>query len=80
MTIHELDALEMFAERSGQPAERFRVVAAPEREVWYDFQCPATGKFGQCRLRADWTWHQEPRGTSPVLLAYDSPARKGGRC
>ncbi len=38
-----------------------------ERETWHDF-LDLTGKIGQCRMRADGTWHQDPRGPAPAII------------
>jgi hypothetical protein len=39
-------------------------------DVWYDFADPKTGAYGQCRMKADGSWHQEPRGEAPVVLEW----------
>lgn len=63
-------AFEFFAEKSRVPVDRLRVVFYVESGVWYDFACPNTGAYGQCKLSVDGTWHQPPRGTHPVVLEW----------
>lgn len=48
----------------------------PVRGVWYDF-LDVTGKMGQCKLNADGTWHQDPRGPSPAILAFVGKKQAG---
>jgi hypothetical protein len=71
----ELEARIRFAKTTNQSANRWQVIRSPVPGVWYDFFDVTTGKYGQCMLSADGTWHQEPRGVLPVILAY----RAGGR-
>ena len=67
-TDHERAARERYASLTGQPAGRWHAVVYQVPEFWYDFFDPATGKYGQCRLATDGSWHQVPRGEQPVIL------------
>jgi hypothetical protein len=71
----ERRAIRIMAQRAGVAESCFSPARAIEPETWYDFACPATGKYGQCRMRKDLTWSQEPRGECPVILIY-KPSRR----
>lgn len=58
-----------YAKICGRLPECWRVVQKPEVGTWYDFYDNATGKYGQCMMRAN-GWHQAPRGENPTILLY----------
>jgi hypothetical protein len=72
-TERQILARIIYAAEARKRDAHFRVVVKPAPGVWYDFADPETKAFGQCMLNEDGSWHQEPRGTNPVLLAYCPP-------
>ncbi len=68
-----------YARICGKPPTEWQVVRSAEVGVWYDFCCPFTGTYGQCKADTPDTWSQEPRGAWPVILKHSppKPPRKG---
>ena len=69
----------IMAEQSGKKGAKgshWRVIAKPGQDTWYDWVDVPNAKVGQCMIKADGTWHQEPLGEAPVLLAYKGPKKK----
>lgn len=78
--LHQRDKLarRVIAEQSAKKTARsthWRVISKPQQEFWYDWVDPDKEKVGQCMLAADGSWHQDPLGEQPVILAHVGPRR-----